>query len=105
MLSFKLAGYRAGPGKVIFEVGGGGLREEIARDGLSRTRIASTKPSHVSSQALRLAAAKLPFRTEFITPAALPRLGNLLIPRPSPIIDDLSSIVALEDASAHQQSL
>ncbi|KAF9508138.1 hypothetical protein BS47DRAFT_1303160 [Hydnum rufescens UP504] len=84
--TFEYWACRAGPGRVIFEVGGGGLREEIARD------------------ALRIAAAKLPFRTEFITPAALPRLGNLLIPRPY-LITDASSIAAAEDASAPQQSV
>jgi hypothetical protein len=59
--------------------------------------------ANVSPQALRLAAAKLPFRTEFITPAALPRLGNLLVPRPSLITESSSSMATSEEASAQQQ--
>jgi len=61
--SFEYWACRAPPGRVIFEVGGGGLREEIARE------------------ALKLASVRLPFRTEFITPASPPRLGNLLVSR------------------------
>lgn len=53
-------------GRVVFEVGGGGLREEIAKE------------------ALRLASAKLPVLTEFITTSSAPRLGNLLVPTPTP---------------------
>ncbi|KAF8317790.1 mitochondrial ribosomal protein L16 [Cantharellus anzutake] len=60
---------------VIFEVGGGGLREEIARE------------------ALKLAAVRLPFRTEFITPASPPRLGNLLVPLPTPSTESSFSLV------------
>lgn len=46
-------------GKVVFEVGGGGIREEIAKE------------------ALRLASAKLPGPTEFISTSTPPRLGNI----------------------------
>ncbi|WVR03093.1 ribosomal protein L16 [Kwoniella sp. DSM 27419] len=57
--SFEYWSCRTSPGKVIFEVGGGGIREEIAK------------------AALKLAQARLPLQTEFITSAAGPRLGHL----------------------------
>ncbi|KDQ10297.1 hypothetical protein BOTBODRAFT_116005 [Botryobasidium botryosum FD-172 SS1] len=57
--SFEYWACRARTGRVVFELGGGGLREELARE------------------ALKLAAAKLPCQTDFITRAAGPRLGNL----------------------------
>ncbi|KAI5453613.1 39S ribosomal protein L16, mitochondrial [Naganishia albida] len=48
-------------GRVVFEVGGGGIREEIAKE------------------ALRLASAKLPVQTEFISINSPPRLGATLV--------------------------
>lgn len=53
-------------GRVIFEIGGPvDIRPEVAKE------------------ALRLASAKLPVPTEFVTRASLPRLGNILVPRPT----------------------
>ena len=56
-------------GRVLFEIGGHvEVRQEVAKEGkLSFLKIHS---------ALRLAAAKLPIRTEFITTATPPRLGR-----------------------------
>ena len=85
---------RAPPGRVIFEVGGGGLREEIAREGMGLT----THPRFFFSDystALKLAAVRLPFRTEFITPTSPPRLGNLLVPRITPTTESVPQIAAL----------
>lgn len=49
-------------GKVIFEIGGPvEIRPEVAKE------------------ALRLAAAKLPVPTEFVTTASAPRLGNKVL--------------------------
>ena len=95
---------RAPPGRVIFEIGGGGLREEIARDGMCE----STHPlsSLIESTALKLASVRLPFRTEFITPASLPRLGNLLLPRSTPATELIpAQIPALAEASTSQCTL
>ncbi|KAI0330083.1 mitochondrial ribosomal protein L16 [Cubamyces sp. BRFM 1775] len=59
--SFEYWATRVAPGRVIFELGGAPIREELARE------------------ALRLACAKLPTLMEFIDRKAPPRLGNLLI--------------------------
>ena len=57
-------------GRVIFEIGGHvEIRPEVAKDGTSTHNRLTTK-------ALRLAAAKLPIRTEFITSSTPPRLGR-----------------------------
>ncbi|WFD04703.1 39S ribosomal protein L16, mitochondrial [Malassezia vespertilionis] len=56
-------------GKVLFEIGGHfEVREEVAKEGMWI--------SFVLTLALRLAAAKLPIRTEFITKNTPPRLGR-----------------------------
>ncbi|KAF8316824.1 ribosomal protein L16 [Clavulina sp. PMI_390] len=60
--SFEFWACRAPPGRVLFEIGGEGLREEIARD------------------ALKIVSAVLPVRTDFITRATPPRVGMLLVP-------------------------
>jgi len=60
--SFEYWACRAPPGRVIFEIGGEGLREEIARD------------------ALKIVSAVLPARTDFITRATPPRVGMMLLP-------------------------
>ncbi|KAK4685953.1 large subunit ribosomal protein L16, partial [Tremellales sp. Uapishka_1] len=57
--TFEFWACRVPTGRVVFEIGGGGIREEIAR------------------QALRLAQVKLPVATEFITSESSPRLGSL----------------------------
>ncbi|EMD31939.1 hypothetical protein CERSUDRAFT_59375 [Gelatoporia subvermispora B] len=59
--SFEFWATRVAPGRVLFEIGGVPIREELARD------------------ALRLANAKLPTINEFITRSSPPRLGNMLI--------------------------
>ncbi|KIJ63111.1 hypothetical protein HYDPIDRAFT_41372 [Hydnomerulius pinastri MD-312] len=69
--SFEFWATRVPTGRVIFEIGGVPIREEIARE------------------ALRLAAAKLPTTYEFIDRRALPRLGNSVVkptslPPPAP---------------------
>ncbi|PPQ93750.1 hypothetical protein CVT25_008130 [Psilocybe cyanescens] len=79
--TFEFWATRVPTGRVIFEIGGVPIREELARD------------------VLRLAAAKLPTQMEFITRSSLPRLGNLLIPHPPPAHEtakevDLSTIPA-----------
>ncbi|GHJ84031.1 hypothetical protein NliqN6_0433 [Naganishia liquefaciens] len=59
--AFEYWACRVPMGRVVFEVGGGGIREEIAKE------------------ALRLASAKLPVQTEFISINSLPRLGSTLV--------------------------
>ncbi|KIK80457.1 hypothetical protein PAXRUDRAFT_158657 [Paxillus rubicundulus Ve08.2h10] len=72
--TFEFWATRVPTGRVIFEIGGVPIREEIARE------------------ALRLAAAKLPTTYEFVTRKSLPRLGNMVI-QPTPLIlDPLSSL-------------
>nr|XP_018266116.1 ribosomal protein L16 [Kwoniella dejecticola CBS 10117]OBR88274.1 ribosomal protein L16 [Kwoniella dejecticola CBS 10117] len=77
--SFEYWSCRVKPGKVIMEVGGGGIREEIAK------------------AALKLAQARLPLQTEFITIDSSPRLGKIssdglrspsyALPVPNPIVE------------------
>ncbi|KAF8345440.1 mitochondrial 54S ribosomal protein YmL47, partial [Amanita rubescens] len=62
--TFEFWATRVPTGRVIFEIGGVPLREELARD------------------ILRQAAAKLPTRMEFITRSTPPRLGNLVLHPP-----------------------
>ncbi|EIW72983.1 hypothetical protein TREMEDRAFT_18219, partial [Tremella mesenterica DSM 1558] len=57
--TFEYWACRVPVGRVIFEIGGGGIREEIAR------------------QALKLAQVKLPVQSEFINLSSPPRLGNI----------------------------
>lgn len=64
--TFEYWACRANMGRVIFEIGGPvEIRPEVAKE------------------ALRLASAKLPVPTEFVTKASLPRLGNLIVARPT----------------------
>lgn len=51
---------RVPAGRVVMEIAGGGIREEVAK------------------QALKLAQVKIPVRTEFVTPKTPPRLGGLV---------------------------
>ncbi|KZT10544.1 mitochondrial ribosomal protein L16 [Laetiporus sulphureus 93-53] len=60
--TFEFWATRVAPGRVIFEVGGVPIREEVARE------------------ALRLGADKLPTVMEFITHDTPPRLGSLVVP-------------------------
>ena len=70
-------------GRVIFEIGGVPVREELARDSayyhLSMYCIADTWP------VLRQAASKLPTKMEFINRMTPPRLGNLVLHPPKPL--------------------
>ncbi|KAI0263112.1 ribosomal protein L16p/L10e-domain-containing protein [Gloeopeniophorella convolvens] len=59
--TFEFWATRVPTGRVIFEIGGGPIREELARD------------------ALRQAGAKMPTVMEFIDRKTPPRLGNMLV--------------------------
>ncbi|KZP28192.1 hypothetical protein FIBSPDRAFT_729783 [Athelia psychrophila] len=65
--TFEYWATRVNKGRVIFEIGGVPIREELARD------------------ALRQAAAKLPTPMEFIHRSAPARLGNMLV-QPTPVV-------------------
>ena len=65
-------------GRVIFEIGGAPVREELARDGGVVLYSLATFPLNVYA-ALRQAGDKLPTTVEFIGRKAPPRLGNLLL--------------------------
>ncbi|OCF39918.1 ribosomal protein L16 [Kwoniella heveanensis CBS 569] len=86
--SFEYWSCRVSPGKVIFEIGGGGIRAEIAK------------------AALKLAQARLPLQTEFITNETGPRLGRFssasLRPPPSarPIPAKLVELDAKDEGGA-----
>jgi ribosomal protein L16 len=58
--AFEYWACRVPAGRVVFEIAGGGIREEIAR------------------QALKLAQVKLPAPTEFINASTPPRLGSIV---------------------------
>ncbi|KAG1840563.1 ribosomal protein L10e/L16 [Suillus subalutaceus] len=70
--TFEFWATRVPTGRVIFEIGGTPIREELARE------------------ALRQAADKLPTIMEFITRSTPPRLGNLVL-QPEPPTAQLSS--------------
>jgi hypothetical protein len=69
-------------GRVLFEIGGAPIREELAREGPRALPLLS--PHTDISPALRQASDKLPTQMEFINRSTPPRLGNLLIHPPSP---------------------
>ncbi|KAF4563856.1 mitochondrial ribosomal large subunit component [Pleurotus pulmonarius] len=68
--TFEFWATRVPKGRVIFEIGGSPIREELARD------------------ALRQAADKLPTKMEFISRATPPRLGNLVLHPPKPVVPE-----------------
>ncbi|KAF9564546.1 mitochondrial 54S ribosomal protein YmL47 [Agrocybe pediades] len=72
--TFEYWATRVPVGRVIFEIGGIPIREELARD------------------VLRLAAAKLPTKMEFINRSTPPRLGNLLITPPKPVSEAAAKV-------------
>ncbi|KAH9941277.1 mitochondrial ribosomal protein L16 [Epithele typhae] len=76
--SFEFWATRVAPGRVILEIGGAPVREELAR------------------QALRIVAGKLPTQTEFISRKSPPRLGNMLIHPEIPA--DVNPSITLEPA-------
>ncbi|KAI6045299.1 ribosomal protein L10e/L16 [Pisolithus marmoratus] len=64
--TFEFWATRVPTGRVVFEIGGTPIREELAREG--------------KLTSLRQAADKLPTTFEFITRHSLPRLGNMVVP-------------------------
>ncbi|KAF9482688.1 mitochondrial 54S ribosomal protein YmL47 [Pholiota conissans] len=72
--TFEFWATRVPIGRVIFEIGGVPIREELARD------------------ILRQAAAKLPTKMEFINKSTPPRLGFLVLNPPKPVVMDPSII-------------
>lgn len=64
-------------GRVIFEIGGAPVREELARDG--RVVLFPCRILLIVHVALRQAGDKLPTTLEFINRKTPPRLGNLLL--------------------------
>lgn len=113
-------------GRVVFEVGGGGIREEIARQGACFTFLSTCTRSGclgvrsirwsysrlvrmtlmADGAALRLAQVKLPVPTEFITRASSPRLGSIssasLTPPPPalPVPAQLAELDAKDEGGA-----
>lgn len=81
--TFEYWACRANMGKVVFEIGGPvEIRMEVAKE------------------ALRLAAAKLPVPTEFITRESPARIGNLVLDKTEPkVVEEATRIVA-NDAPA-----
>ncbi|KAI0718365.1 mitochondrial ribosomal protein L16 [Cerioporus squamosus] len=75
--SFEFWATRVAPGRVIFELGGAPIREELARE------------------ALRLACDKLPTRMEFIDSKAPPRLGNMVLAPEIPADADPAKTIEL----------
>ncbi|KAF8229767.1 54S ribosomal protein L16 [Tricholoma matsutake] len=83
--TFEFWATRVPMGRVIFEIGGVPIREELARE------------------ALRQAAAKLPTTMEFITRSTPPRLGNLVLYPPKP--KRIDQPPAVESANAVQEAV
>ena len=69
-------------GRVIFEIGGVPIREELAKESMSVFSLLSARVNNIP--VLRQAASKLPCQMEFITPKSPPRLGRLLLHPPAP---------------------
>lgn len=80
--------YSVPTGRVIFEIGGTPIREELAREGRS-SRPFLFYQNLPSLTALRQAADKLPTTMEFITRSTPPRLGNLVLHPEAPVIEGL----------------
>ncbi|KAH7882470.1 ribosomal protein L16p/L10e-domain-containing protein [Phlebopus sp. FC_14] len=84
--TFEFWATRAPIGRVIFEIGGTPIREEMAREGILTTySLPLLLIDELSVLALRLAAAKLPSTYEFVDRRALPRLGSMLVEPPSQV--------------------
>ncbi|KAF8067887.1 mitochondrial 54S ribosomal protein YmL47 [Lyophyllum atratum] len=83
--TFEYWATRVPTGRVIFEIGGAPIREELARD------------------ALRQAADKLPTVMEFIDRNSPPRLGNLLLhPPKSPKVEAPIAVLEATEAALQQ---
>lgn len=96
-------------GKMVFEVGGGGLRQEIAQAGASsflRPSVTSTPTVFfyfISRAALRLAAAKMPVKSEFVTRQSQEaRVGKMTVP--TQLIKDLPEGQPTDNATAKMPS-
>ncbi|ESK84029.1 54s ribosomal protein l16 [Moniliophthora roreri MCA 2997] len=79
--TFEYWATRQPTGRVIFEIGGAPIREELARE------------------ILRQAAAKLPTKMEFISRDTPPRLGNLVLHPPKPPKVDLAAMNPATDGT------
>ncbi|KZV72011.1 mitochondrial ribosomal protein L16 [Peniophora sp. CONT] len=79
--TFEYWATRCATGKVLFEIGGGALREELARD------------------ALRLANDKLPTKMEFITRSTPPRLGRLILTPDVPTVETTPALDCTVDVN------
>lgn len=89
----ELTSFSVNKGRVIFEIGGVPIREELARDGTIYSPVfPSTHDANLGISALRQASARLPTTTEFIHRSAPPRLGNMLIFPPKPIAPESSAL-------------
>ncbi|KAF9264258.1 mitochondrial 54S ribosomal protein YmL47 [Marasmius fiardii PR-910] len=85
--TFEFWATRQPTGRVIFEIGGVPVREELARD------------------ILRQAASKLPTKMEFISRDTPPRLGNLVLHPPKPAKVDLANTELSESTPASVSAL
>ncbi|KAK0467273.1 mitochondrial ribosomal protein L16 [Desarmillaria tabescens] len=83
--TFEYWATRLPTGRVIFEIGGVPIREELAR------------------QILKQASSKLPCKMEFISRKTLPRLGRLLIEPPKPPTMPGNIVAAAEVAKASNE--
>jgi len=72
-------------GRVIFEIGGVPIREELARDGMKCIQLILDSLIDFVP-VLRIASAKLPTQMEFISKSAPPRLGNMVLHPPRPAV-------------------
>jgi ribosomal protein L16/L10AE len=86
-------------GRVIFEIGGTPVREELAREGRQLSRRSGNLVLRYTSPALRLAGNKLPSTTEFITCSTPPRLGSKLLYPPTPGSEVTTILEAHADAT------
>ncbi|KAJ7236176.1 mitochondrial 54S ribosomal protein YmL47 [Mycena rebaudengoi] len=85
--TFEFWATRVPIGRVILEVGGTPIREELARE------------------ALRQASSKLPTQMEFISRSAPPRLGNLLLHPPKAVKPDVALLTPDSDSTADQPNV
>ncbi|KAJ7627658.1 mitochondrial 54S ribosomal protein YmL47 [Mycena polygramma] len=85
--TFEFWATRVPIGRVIIEIGGTPIREELARE------------------ALRLASSKLPTQMEFIRKSTPPRLGNLVLHPPKPPRPTLDQAPPAVDLAAAQPNV
>ncbi|OJA09069.1 hypothetical protein AZE42_06765 [Rhizopogon vesiculosus] len=87
--TFEFWATRVPTGRVIFEIGGAPIREELAREGRISQLFHFYYRNSSPLTALRQAADKLPTIMEFITRSTPPRLGNLVLHPEAPAIESL----------------